>query len=533
MVLRAQAPDGSWGGDGHLGYGPGSHSFIVFRALHRWGLIEPLRSKPPLPSEWRIAKSIPAPAGDLRTMTWDGRRFWVCDKATSRAIAVSPEDGGKRGVVPLPEPVGGIAWANGALLATRVKPEAVLVLDPDTGEVRQEITAEVWGEFSAIAELDERICIGNVYCGGVHFLKGGEVSKHPRWLAGGFTVDMAGAEGSVWHIDAFNQLLIRSDPNQASCLIEWAGVPFVGDTSGLAWDGQDLWVLDSRYDRICKIERAAERTVPQAADSIRADLRNYFNAGNGVYPAPGISREHCERWAAILDLPQRQRLAAMAEQAQRVGCTQSTLDDAILWLNADGRIDALLSVVDRDDIRGTRRFFDRLGETGSPLAFIIIPCEGYYDVLSFQPDWYIRHNNQPRSPKLSPRAPRAGVRADLSNLDWLERQASPAELYASTFAEIARVHGALAAVHGCTQAVDDQTMLWRDADGALQAMFAVCQDTDLDRLRRLYARIEASDCPITWLLLRLSHWQEPVFDVLSLSRHHYMAHRSRIGNWTQ
>lgn len=142
------------------------------------------------------------------------------------------------------------------------------------------------------------------------------MSDHPRWLAGGFTVDMACVEGSVWHIDAFNQLLIRSDPNQKECLVDWAGVPFVGDTTGLAWDGRNLWVLDGRYQRICMIERAADRRVPRAAPAIRDDLRNYFNAGRGTYPAPGIIREHCDEWAAILDLPPTQRLTAMAEQAR-------------------------------------------------------------------------------------------------------------------------------------------------------------------------------------------------------------------------
>jgi len=255
MILRTQAPDGSWGGEGHLGYGPGSHTFVVFRALHTWGLLEPLRKKPPLPPEWRIAKTIPAPEGDVRTMTWDGRLLWVYDRTTSQAVAISPEDGKKQDAVKLPEPIGGIAWSNGDLLATRVKPEAVLVVDPSTGEVRQEIAAEVWGEFSAIAKLDERICIGNVYCGGVHFLRDGEVSRHPQWLAGGFTVDMACAEGNVWHIDAFNQLLIRSDPNQEGCLVDWAGAPFGEDTFGLAWDGRNLWALDAKDHRISIIER--------------------------------------------------------------------------------------------------------------------------------------------------------------------------------------------------------------------------------------------------------------------------------------
>ena len=256
MILRAQAPDGSWGGDDHLGYGPGNRTFIVFRALHKWGLLEPLRAKPPLPAEWKIGKTIPAPDGDLQTMTWDGSTLWVYDKAASQAIAISPEDGQQQRTVKLPEPIGGIAWSNGNLLATRVKPEAVLVVDPNTGEVGQEIAAKTWGEFSAIAELDERICIGNVYCGGVHFLRDGEVSPHPRWLAGGFTVDMACTEGSVWHIDSFNQLLIRSDPNQGECLLDWAGAPFGQATTGIAHDGKNLWALDNKNKRISIIEKA-------------------------------------------------------------------------------------------------------------------------------------------------------------------------------------------------------------------------------------------------------------------------------------
>ena len=257
VILRAQAPDGSWGGEAHMGYGPGSHTFAVLRALHKWGLIEPLCSKPPLPPEWIIGKTIPAPEGDLRTMTWDGGRFWVYDRTSGEAVAISAEDGTRLHAVVLPGHIGGIAWSNGSLLAARVNPEAVLFVDPDTGAVRQEITAQTWGGFSAIAKLDDRICIGNVHCGGVHFLSGNDISPHTQWLAGGFTVDMACANGLVWHIDDFNRLLILSDPNQAERLIDWAGAPFGEDTAGLAWDGTNLWALDSKNHRISTIARQA------------------------------------------------------------------------------------------------------------------------------------------------------------------------------------------------------------------------------------------------------------------------------------
>ena len=256
MILRAQLDDGSCGGEDHLGYGPGSHTFVVVRALHKWGLIEPLRGKPPLPPEWTIGKTIPAPGGDLRTMTWDGSRFWVYDKETSEAIAISAEDGKKLHSVKLPANTGGIAWSRDSLLATRVEPEAVLFLDPETGAIRQEVTGEVWGEFSAIAELDQRICVGNVMCGGVHFLTDGSFTKQPQMLAGGFAVDMACVDGSLWHIDQFNRLLIRNDPNHTARLLDWAQAPFGDSTTGLAWDGSHLWALDNDRHQISLIERA-------------------------------------------------------------------------------------------------------------------------------------------------------------------------------------------------------------------------------------------------------------------------------------
>jgi len=258
MVLRAQVSDGSWGGEEHLGYGPGSRTFVVFRALHKWGLLEQLRGLPPLPREWNIGRTIPGPEGDLHTMTWDGSRFWVYDRESGEAIAISAEDGKRLHAITLPGDIGGIAWSDGFLLATRVKPEAALFIDPDTGAIQREITADTWGEFSAIAKLDERICIGNVYCGGVHFLSGNDISKHPRWLAGGFTVDMACVDGAVWHIDAFNRLLILSDPDRDGYLIDWAGAPFGDDTAGLATDGSDLWALDSKDHQISLIERASK-----------------------------------------------------------------------------------------------------------------------------------------------------------------------------------------------------------------------------------------------------------------------------------
>ena len=257
MILRSQEADGSWGGEDHLGYGPGNHTFVVFRALHKWGLLEPLRSKPPLPPEWKIARTIPTPSGELHTMTWDGSRLWVYDKTTGKAIAVSPEDGKVLRSVNLPEDIGGIAWSKGSLLATQLPRKVVLYVDPDTGAVQREIASEDdWCDFSAMAELDGSIWIADNFLGGVHRLVDGRIDPGVQWLAGGGAVDMAASDGHIWHIDAFNHLLILNDLDRPMALRDWAGVPFGHGTRGLAWDGKHLWALDAANRRICMIERS-------------------------------------------------------------------------------------------------------------------------------------------------------------------------------------------------------------------------------------------------------------------------------------
>ena len=74
-------------------------------------------------------------------------------------------------------------------------------------------------------------------------------------------------DGALWHIDTFNHLLVRSDPNQPGRLMDWAGAPFGEDTAGLAWDGRSLWALDSENRSISVIERANKTVAGDASQS--------------------------------------------------------------------------------------------------------------------------------------------------------------------------------------------------------------------------------------------------------------------------
>jgi hypothetical protein len=191
--------------------------------------------------------------------------------------------------------------------------------------------------------------------------------------------------------------------------------------------------------------------------------------------------------------------------------------------------------VDKQDLQGFRRFFDLIHETRMPLSFIIISCDGYYDILSMQPDWYIRHNNQFKSSALKAKPRDPSVRTDihdiLNSTDWKQDMPDPVELHASPFGRIAEAYEQLSQAFQCSQKVEDEFIYWYGDAGQLEAMFCVCKDTDLQRIRLIYQEINDRNCPITWLFLRLTHWTNPVFDVLSLSKNHYMAHRNRIGDW--
>jgi sugar lactone lactonase YvrE len=66
---------------------------------------------------------------------------------------------------------------------------------------------------------------------------------------------MTGADRSVWHIDAQANALVRSAVDDAPELLEWGERPFGSNTTAIAHDGTQLWVLDSKGKRICKIEK--------------------------------------------------------------------------------------------------------------------------------------------------------------------------------------------------------------------------------------------------------------------------------------
>jgi len=256
MLLRAQGADGGWG----------DKSFIALRALKRHGLFDKLRGLPPLPDDWRTIRSIPAPEGSLFTMTWGGGRLWVYDKKANQAIAVSPDHGKVLKTAKLPvKNVFGIGWWDDALAVTLRKPKKLLQIDPDTGKIRREVSLEKrMEETGGVTQLGDKLWIADGFMWSA-FILDEDGPANARWQVlgcptGGYGTDLAAAGDGVWHFDRSMPMLAKSSPDGR--LLSWAEKPFGSGCQGVAFDGEQLWALDAKNNRICAIVKTA--TAPKA-----------------------------------------------------------------------------------------------------------------------------------------------------------------------------------------------------------------------------------------------------------------------------
>ena len=261
MILRSQRPDGGWGGQ----------SFHVFRALTRYGFLDPLRELPPLPSDWRIVRAIPAPGHGLWSMTYGRGRLWVLSRGTNEAIAVSPDDGRVLQKLSLPvKGAVGIGWWDGGLAVTKGKPSEVVQVDPDTGKVMQRLSMDkTLEEPSGVAQAGRKLWLadGWQWVGIVVDLDRPEQKDYVVMGCPAARTDLAAAGDGIWHF-AWHALVktdakakpakwvnetVGWDQGNAK-VIDWGEKPFRGLT-GIAWDGTNLWALDNVNQRICIIER--------------------------------------------------------------------------------------------------------------------------------------------------------------------------------------------------------------------------------------------------------------------------------------
>jgi len=280
MILRNQRPNGGW---------YDHHNLYVFRALNRYGLLDELQALPPLPPDWKIVRSIPAPQGKLYTMTWGNGGLWIYSDS-HEAIAVSPQDGRVLKRVPMPGKPGevrGIGWWEDSLLM--VTTDKVRKIDPDTGRTTRELPfhGNTW-EPGAVTVSDGKIWVTDTWIWLVAILDPDKPEQRRYGVLSGPCAygDMATTEDGTWHFDYvrtgvmyktdsyLHPMKWEDEPSNGvdidvlherppiggfrpAKLLDWGEHPFP-QLAGLAFDGENLWALDNEAKRICVIEKNSD-----------------------------------------------------------------------------------------------------------------------------------------------------------------------------------------------------------------------------------------------------------------------------------
>lgn len=293
FILRSQNPDGGFGGVGGEWWPPseGQQSFVVLQALVRHNLLDKLRELPPLPADWKVVRSIPAPEGQVWALAWDGARFWAGQKNTREAVALSAQDGRVLKRLRIPDALKfhgwwddpmGLAWWNGTLVVSAWETSSMgrgglFLLDPDTGQLKQKIVDG--DEPQGVTVVDGKVWWLEGWCWCAIRLDPRQPDKRDCvYLAakgGGTGSDLAATGDGVWSLARELPVLVKTDAADASAkavpppwkneigakyqnprLLDWAEKPFGHYTWGITWDGENLWALDGKSKRICLVEKA-------------------------------------------------------------------------------------------------------------------------------------------------------------------------------------------------------------------------------------------------------------------------------------
>lgn len=227
--------------------------------------------------------------------------------------------------------------------------------------------------------------------------------------------------------------------------------------------------------------------------------------------------------------------AHLEQLAAAQGFVQKAEPGEIRWLTGEGELRALFyAVIDPRDLAFVAQAYKRTRETGCPFTWILVHqwCDGggNWDIFTIRPENRMEHRGRVWGGREVPdRKPH--LRDDVYRLFETDSPFPPpggdgwAKLLGGPRAALAGRLDELAAARRCAQTDDGRSIFWRGKDGALEAMFELIPDpSDLDAFIRVYDRIAAFLCPVTFLFVERA--PSKLYDIFRLSGRSYLEHHN-------
>jgi len=230
--------------------------------------------------------SIKAPATTIAGLAFDGKRLWCADRASRTLFAVDPATGDVLKRLPLPgRHAAGLDWDDGFLWHVDGRTRKVYRLSAEDGKIAAEFPAP-GGDPPGIVRVGDTLLVGDWNDGVVYTLAAGDghIVK-TQWSPLVHPWDMATDGRRVWFADGAGGEAVAVD------LERWQAITAVPlptrQPTGLALDGDTLWVAGMNEDRIWRVAIGGGK----ARHVIRREVRRHVRVVTEVNDGPEALRE--------------------------------------------------------------------------------------------------------------------------------------------------------------------------------------------------------------------------------------------------
>ncbi|MCX5672389.1 MAG: hypothetical protein NTU94_13820 [Planctomycetota bacterium] len=229
--------------------------------------------------------SINAPARTIAGLTFDGKRLWCADRASRTLFALETATGKVLKRLPLPGPhAAGLDWDDGFLWHVDGRTRKVYRLSAADGKVVAELPAP-GGDPPGIVRVKDTLLVGDWNDGVVYTLAVGDgrVLK-TQWSPLAHPWGMATDGRRVWFANGESAEAVVVDLERWQAI---TGVPLpTRQPTGIALDGDALWVAGMGEDRIWRLPIGGGRTRHVVRREVRRHVRVVTEVNDGAETMP-------------------------------------------------------------------------------------------------------------------------------------------------------------------------------------------------------------------------------------------------------